>query len=84
MDRWKKEQLDNEDPGDIALQLFRKQQELSKASSWRAETATAMAIARDKLSDFEKVYSEASREERWLDEECRELAKYLKERVGDV
>lgn len=83
MERWKKDQLDGEDPGDVALQLFRKQQELSKASSWRAEMATAMAIARDELEKREKAYSEASREERWLDEECRELAKYLEGRVGD-
>lgn len=84
MELWKKEQLDGEDPGDVALQLFRKQQELSKAASWRAQTASAAATARDKLQELEKAYSEASREERWLDEECRELAMYLEGRVSNV
>ena len=83
MEQWKKDQLDNEDPGDVALMLFKKQQEVSRAASWRAEMATAMNIARAELEKREKAYSEASQDERWVNDEYNELAKYLKGRVGD-
>lgn len=82
MESWLKEQLDKETVGEIALALFKKQEEVSKAASWRAEMASAMSYARDELEKREKAFSDACSNERFLVNEATELSKYLKKRVN--
>ena len=82
MESWKKAELDDEDPGDVALRVFKMDEEVSLLAEARADKAQEMQQAEQKLEKARNEFNQLSREERNLRREMNELKEYLKGRVG--
>lgn len=82
MESWKKAELDDEDPGDVALRVFKMDEEVQLLAEARADKAREMQQAEQKLEKARNEFNQLSWEEGNLRREMNELKEYLKGRVG--
>lgn len=82
MESWKKQELDDENPGDVALRVFKMDEEVQLLAEARADKAREMQQAEQKLEKARNEFNQLSWEEGNLRREMNELKEYLKGRVG--
>jgi predicted nucleic acid-binding Zn-ribbon protein len=82
MEQWRRQELDGEDPGDVALRLFKLQAEVDEAASARAQKASVMLEMEGRLEKARNEFNQLSWEEGNLRREMNELKEYLKGRVA--
>lgn len=82
MDFWKKEELDRMTCGEIALEVFRAEKELSEAAEVRAEACRKLAAARDVLDAANEKVNQATHVEDYCSKEYKALKKYLNDRLA--
>ena len=82
MESWKKAELDGEDPGDVALRVFKMDEEVNLLAKARADKAREVMQAEQKLEKARNEFNQLSWEEGNQRREMNELKEYLKGRVG--
>jgi c-di-GMP-related signal transduction protein len=81
VESWKKEELDHEDPGDIAIRYLKLSDEVEQAAGARADKAREITQLEEKLEKARNVFNQLSWEEGNLRREMNELKEYLKGRI---
>jgi len=81
MESWKKDELDGEDPGDVAIRYLKLSDEVEQAVCACADKAREILQLEEKLEKARNVFNHYSWEEGNLRREMNELKEYLKGRI---
>lgn len=81
MENWRRQDLDKKTTGEVALEVFSAEQDLSVASQNRAQAAGRVADIKEELERAQREYNEAAQDENYCYKEHKDLKNYLVERL---